>query len=174
MKEKRSLFERLTGSISVDDDFEDEEETEEQEPARSIKFPPAKKGKQSNLPNPSSIATWMEEESGEGQLSVDVYETPTEIVIKTMVAGVKREDLDISLTRDMVTIKGKREEEHDVSEDNYVHKELYWGSFSRSILLPHEVEIEEAEATENLGMLTIRLPKVDKERQTKLKVMKAI
>ncbi len=87
-----------------------------------------------------------------------------------MVAGVKREDLDISITRDMVTVKGRREEEGGISEQDYFHKELYWGSFSRTILLPHEIEIEGAEAIENQGLLTIKLPKIDKEKQTKLRV----
>ena len=106
----------------------------------------------------------------DGQLAVDMYQTPTEIVIKTMVAGVKPEDLDISITRDMVTIHGKRMESHEESSNDFFHKELYWGSFSRTIVLPAEVEIEEAEASEKHGLLTLLLPKIDKNRQSKLKV----
>jgi len=111
---------------------------------------------------------WTEEE--EGQLTVDVYQTPEHIVIRAHVAGVKPEDLDISITRDMVTIKGKREEAREVEEDNYFYKELYWGAFSRTILLPQEIEVEEAEAAEKHGLLTLKLPKIDKDKQTKLKV----
>jgi HSP20 family protein len=70
----------------------------------------------------------------------------------------------------MVTIRGAREEHKEVAEDNYFHKELYWGAFSRTVLLPAEVEVEEASAQEKHGLLTIRLPKIDKEKQTKLKV----
>jgi HSP20 family molecular chaperone IbpA len=106
----------------------------------------------------------------EGQLAVDMYQTPSEIIIKTMVAGVKPEDLDIAITRDMVTIRGKRAEAYETEENDFFHKELYWGSFSRTIILPTEVEIEEAEASERHGLLTLLLPKIDKNRQSKLKV----
>ena len=87
-----------------------------------------------------------------------------------MIAGVKPEDLDISITRDMVTIKGSREETREVDEGDYFTKELYWGTFSRTILLPQEIEVETAEALEKHGLLIIKLPKVDKGKQTKLKV----
>ena len=106
----------------------------------------------------------------EGELSVDVYQTPSEIIIEAMVAGVKPEDLHLSITRDMVTIKGRRDGNSQVTHDDYFYKELYWGTFTRTILLPHEVEIEEAEAVEKHGLLIIRLPKIDKARQAKLKV----
>jgi len=106
----------------------------------------------------------------EGELAVDMYQSPTEIIIKTMVAGVKPEDLDISITRDMVTIRGKRMEVYENTENDFFHKELYWGSFSRTIVLPAEIEIEEAEASEKHGLLTLILPKIDKNRQSKLKI----
>ena len=99
-----------------------------------------------------------------------MFNTPNEIVIKAIVAGVKPDGLDISISRDMVTIRGKREEVREVEEEDYYYKELYWGSFSRTVLLPQEIEVEEATANEKHGLLTIRLPKVDKEKQTKLKV----
>lgn len=150
-KEKRSFFERLTGSINVDD-FEPEESP--------VKTTPAKLDKEG----------WVEEDTAEGELSVDVYQTPEDIIIKAMVAGVKPEDLDVSITRDMVTIKGVRTSSQEISEENFFFKELYWGSFSRTILLPQEIEVEEAEAAEKNGLLTIRLPKIDKGRQTKLRV----
>ena len=113
---------------------------------------------------------WIEEEGEEAQLTIDVYQTPTEIIVKSIVAGVKPDDLSISITRDMVTIKGKREENREVVDDEYFYKELYWGSFSRTVMLPQEVNPEEAEAIEKHGLLIIRLPKLDKEKQTKLKV----
>ena len=113
---------------------------------------------------------WLDDESEDGQLTVDVYQTPSQIIIKTMVAGVRPEDLDVSITRDMVTIKGKRETERSVSDENYFHRELYWGSFSRTIMLPAEVEVEECEAVEKHGLLILTLPKIDKHKETKLKV----
>jgi HSP20 family protein len=91
-------------------------------------------------------------------------------VIRALVAGVKPEDLDVAITRDMVTIKGKRVEEKNVSEDGYVYQELYWGSFERTIVLPAEIDVDGAEAGEKHGLLTIKLPKINKDRQTKLKV----
>jgi len=167
MKEKRSFFERLTGTVNVDEyDFEDEQEAPE--PVRPVT------GGKKLVPKETKTApaqnAWIEDDGNIGQLSVDVFQTASEIIVRTMVAGVKRDDLDIALNRDMITIKGKREEDNSVSEDDYFHKELYWGSFSRTILLPHEIEVEGAEATENNGLLTIRLPKIDKNRQTKLRV----
>ncbi len=153
MKDKRSFFEKLTGGGRVDDDMENDEL--ESKPLSKI---------------PGSDPAWFDEESEEGQLTVDVYQTPTEIIIKSMVAGVKPEDLDISITRDVVIIKGKRETERTVQDEDYFAKELYWGSFSRTIILPAEIEVEEAEAAEKHGLLIIRLPKIDKNKQTKLKV----
>jgi len=153
-KDKKSFFERLTGSVHVDE----REDIGEQEKLSTIK---SKKTAKEN---------WMEEESDEGQLTVDVYQTADDIVIKTMIAGVKPEDLDISITRDMVTIKGSREETREANDGDYFTRELYWGSFSRTILLPQEIEVESAEALEKHGLLVIKLPKVDKGKQTKLKV----
>ena len=149
-KEKRSFFERLTGTVKMD--------ANELEDAGDLSV---KKNQ-----------SWAEEEDEEkeGQLTVDVYQNQEEIIIKTMVAGVKPEDLDISITRDLVTIRGKREEERGIREEDYFTKELYWGTFSRTITLPQEIDVEEAEALERHGLLIVRLPKIDKGRQTKLKV----
>ncbi len=105
-----------------------------------------------------------------GELNVDVYQTPEEIVIRTMVAGVPPNNVDISLTRDMLTITGEREDSKEVTEDDYFYRELTWGSFTRTIMLPAEVEVDEADAQEKHGILTIRLPKINKERQAKIKV----
>ena len=177
LKEKKSFFERLAGSISVDDEDEVDfapmgDETEDEVPIKHV-------GKKADTPTTRPKARHlaldedMEEvdlEMEEGELSVDVYQTPSEIIIEAMVAGVKPEDLHLSITRDMVTIKGRRDGNTQVTHDDYFYKELYWGTFTRTILLPHEVEIEEAEAVEKHGLLIIRLPKVDKARQTKLKV----
>jgi len=155
MARGRSFFERLTGSVNVDD-YADSFEEERQ--VGRIQHEP--------LRAPAAA----EEEDSVGELTVDMYQTADFIVIKAIVAGVRPEDLDISITRDMVTIKGRREESREVQDDSYFHRELYWGAFARTILLPAEVECEEAEAVEKHGMLIIKLPKIDKARQTKLKV----
>lgn len=156
---KRSFFERLTGSVNID-----EEELQEMAETQSRSL-----NAQSANYN-QSHSTWMEEPSGEGQLAVDVYQTPNEIIVRTMVPGVKKEDIDISVSRDTLTIRGQRKGEKEAKDEDYYYRELYWGTFSRTIQLPHEVDIESAEATENQGLLTIKLPRIDKERQTKLRV----
>ncbi len=153
MYKRRSFFEKLTGAIKLD-----ENDTEEEN------LPPHHHEK-SEHPKP----TWSEDPT-EGELTVDVYQSPTHIVVKTMIAGVRPEDIDVQITRDMVVIKGKREDEKEIREENYYHKELYWGSFSRTIVLPQEVEPDEAEATERHGLLIIKIPKIDKNRQTRVKV----
>ncbi len=106
----------------------------------------------------------------DGELPVDMYQTEDEIVIRALVAGVSPDELEISITRDMVTVRGVREEMQEAHDDNYFHRELFWGSFSRTLLLPEEVAIDEAEAQEKHGMLEIKLPKLDKHRSTQLKV----
>jgi HSP20 family protein len=165
-KQKQSFFQRLTGAVDIDDGYDDE--YEEEVPARPMS--PEGRERAPMQDDREDGNQWMEEEAAEGQLTVDVYQTADEIVIRSIVAGVRPDDLDISISRDMVTIRGAREEHKEVAEDNYFHKELYWGAFSRTVLLPAEVEVEEASAQEKHGLLTIRLPKIDKEKQTKLKV----
>jgi HSP20 family molecular chaperone IbpA len=113
---------------------------------------------------------WTPSDEPGGELAVDVYQTPEAIVVKALVAGVQPTSIDISLTREMLTISGQRQDEREVDEDNYFQRELYWGSFSRTILLPEEVDVDMAEASEKHGILMIRLPKINKQRQTKLKV----
>ena len=111
------------------------------------------------------------EESGCLQFSpIGLRLEDVEIIIKTMVAGVRPDDLDVSITRDSITIRGKRSEDRTVSSDEYLHRELYWGSFARTIALPEEIDVDGAEAVEKYGMLVLNLPKIDKNRQTKLRV----
>jgi len=108
--------------------------------------------------------------SGEGQLMVDVYQTPTEIVIKSTVAGVNPEDIDISIVNDMITIKGRRILDENIKNEDYFFQECYWGSFSRSIILPMEIDSDRISATLKNGILTIRLPKIDKNRVKKIRI----
>ena len=162
-KEKRSLFEWLTGGTSADADYSFED-LESGGSGYSTRAPMTQKQV------PVQVPVLQEEEPVDGELAVDVYQTPTHIIIKAMIAGVRPEDLDVSITRDMVTLRGKRERHTEGTAGDFFFQELYWGSFSRTIILPQEVEIEEAEATEKHGLLTIKLPKLDKGRQAKLKI----
>lgn len=103
--------------------------------------------------------TWYSGEY-EGQLSVDVYQTEDSLVVRSTIAGVKSEDLEITLNDDVVTIRGKRFQETEVPKENYFYQECYWGGFSRSIVLPVEVKSAEARASLKNGVLTLVLPKV--------------
>lgn len=166
MKDKRSFFEKLTGAVKMEDT--DTEYYEDKLP-----HPHGRKATSSmpkEVEEDEMTPDWMEEEAEEGQLTVDVYQTSNDVVIKCMVAGVRPEDLEINITRDTITIRGKRETEKLIREEDYFHKELYWGSFSRTIMLPTEVDVEEADAVEKHGLLIIKLPKIDKHRQARLKV----
>lgn len=113
---------------------------------------------------------WLDEDYEEGQLSVDVYQTKDAIVIKSTIAGVKPEDIDISINNDMVTIRGKRQIEETVSEDDYFYQECYWGGFSRSIILPTEVVPDKVEASLKNGVLTVTLPKARESKSISVKV----
>jgi len=169
---KPSFFERLTGAVRIDDDTLDYNKNDsflhEEESAEKQQYPIRQ---EYNDETPATEPEGHEEEPpSEGELTVDVYEHGTSIIVKAMVAGVRPDDLDISITRDRVTIRGKREGDRSVSNENYYHRELYWGSFSRTLLLPEEVDVEEAKAVEKHGLLIITLPKINKDQQTRLKV----
>jgi len=106
----------------------------------------------------------------EGQLTVDVYQTSSDIVVKAPIAGVKPEDIDISITDDVLTIKGERKEEDKIPRENYYTQECYWGAFSRSIILPIPVITEKASATFKNGVLTITIPKAERVKTKSIKV----
>jgi HSP20 family protein len=181
---KPSFFAKLTGAISPDDYddlFEGGQDEHEQPHPSALNRDQVQQEPDSATPHaktqsrehPASAWEQPEEIEQEGELSVDIYQTADAIVVKALVAGVNPNSIDISLTRDMITIRGHREEHQEVTEENYFYKELYWGSFTRTILLPEEVDVDMAEANTNHGILVIRLPKINKERKTKLKVKSA-
>lgn len=178
-KNKPSFFERLTGTLHA------EQETKRSEAKRLVslkkltpELPPvgvipgiskvlpletgalkAEEGKDEN---------WLPQ--SEGQLAIDVYQTPADIVIKSTIAGVSEKDLEVSITNDMVTIKGCRQDEESAKSDDYYYQECYWGPFSRSIILPTDVLTDQATAILKNGILTVRLPKVEKVRTKKIVV----
>jgi HSP20 family protein len=162
MIKKPSFLERITGSVKVDssqdDDFEEQVD---------FQFDNGSAHTEPHAYND----TWAGDEAEQdGELPIDMYQTRDSIVIRALVAGVSPEDLNISITRDMVTLQGQREEVQEAPDEDYFHRELFWGSFSRSIVLPEEIVIDEAEAREKHGLLEIILPKLDKGRSTKLTV----
>ena len=109
-------------------------------------------------------------EEAEGQLTIDVYQTPANIVVESAIAGVKPEDIDVLISADSVTVRGKREKEETVKGADYLFQECYWGRFARSVVLPQEIDPDRAQASLKNGVLKIVLPKVDKQKTKKIKI----
>jgi HSP20 family molecular chaperone IbpA len=170
-KQKQSFFERLTGSKNLREGEDGaalpvfaEEETEMIMHTATPSFSHQHTMQQEEVWNQAPS------QDAEGQLTIDVYQTDSDIVIKSTIAGVKPEDLDVAINNDMVTIKGERKNEEIVESGNYYYQECYWGSFSRSVLLPVDIISEKAEASLKNGILTIRLPKADTTKIKKIQV----
>ncbi len=109
-------------------------------------------------------------EESEGQLAIDVYQTDEEIVIESTIAGVDPEDIDIDIGSESVTIRGERKRIAEISEENYLYQECYWGRFSRSVILPQEINPDDAKAEFKNGILRITLPKVARGKTRKIKL----
>lgn len=157
---KRSIFDRLAGTVPLEDNYDFDDEYA----VRPAQRAPVQQQQAAPAPAPHV------EEDSEGQLPVDVYQTANEIVIRTFVAGVRPDDLNVSISRDMVVIEGSRDERDQLPDSDYFTRELFWGTFSRTILLPQEIDVDMATAGAKDGLLSIILPKLDKTRQTKLRV----
>ena len=138
---KKSFFAKITG-IKTDDEKKADQREE-----------PQTQGDEGATQSQQSEGEWVPP-SVDGQLSVDVYQTDKEIVIKSAVAGVDAQDLDISISNDMITIRGSRAQDEHIEEADYFYQECYWGSFSRSIILPEVVKAEDAVAEFKKGILT--------------------
>lgn len=108
----------------------------------------------------------------DGQLAIDVYQTPSEIIIRAPIAGVaKPEEIEIHIAHDVVTIRGERKPDVKVADGDYLYQECYWGRFSRSVVLPQEVDASAAVANfSRNGILSLRLPKLVREKARKISV----
>ena len=167
MNMKRSFFERLSGSSPAETGFDS---FDEELPVTTV---PAHKGAHEPRANASPARPAPLDDdapSSEGQLPIDVYQTSGDIIVRAFVAGVRPDELNISIRRDMVEISGSRAEREQVAGPDYFTRELFWGSFSRTVLLPQEVDVEASSASAKDGLLTIILPRLDKAKQTKLRV----
>ena len=118
---------------------------------------------------PASMES-MDDDSVEGALTIDVYQTENDIVIVSTIAGVTSKDLDVSITNDMVTISGTRKNTAKVKQENYFYQECYWGGFSRSVILPIDVDAEKAQAELKDGVLSVTLPKSEKVKSKKIPI----
>lgn len=114
---------------------------------------------------------WDEEETVPGQLAVDVYETREKLVVKARTAGVNKNDLDVSISDNQLTIRGTLSAGNEDGVENYFLQECYWGEFSRTIALPVPVKEEEIEAVLKDGVLTISFGKVKQDTVKKIQVL---
>ncbi|MBL7156434.1 MAG: Hsp20/alpha crystallin family protein [Candidatus Pacebacteria bacterium] len=106
----------------------------------------------------------------EGELAVDVYQDEKNIVITAPVAGIKADNIDISIENDTIKIKGKREKIKSIKQDNYLIQECYWGAFSREIILPMPVDGTKTDAEIKQGILVIKIPKIEQPEKKKIKI----
>lgn len=152
------FLDKLKGDMGIESP---EEKEEKKKPAEA---PPEVKAEKPK-PKPKK-----EEFQSEGQLSIDVYEANGDLVIQSTIAGVKAEDLDISIENDLVTIRGNRRNPEEGEGKKYLYQECYWGPFSRKAILPEEVDSSRVEAKMKDGILTLRMPKVHKRGKSKVVV----
>ncbi|HYE22687.1 MAG TPA: Hsp20/alpha crystallin family protein [Verrucomicrobiae bacterium] len=153
MAKDKNLINKLMGTQTMQQD--DEEMQDEQDMVEGTE-------------TQSSQEDWLSEY--EGQLTIDMYQTKDNVVIKSTIAGVKPEDIDVTIANDMVTIRGERRRDFEASAEDYFYQECYWGSFSRSVVLPVDVDIENVAADLKDGILTVVLPKAAKARAKKIRV----
>ncbi|HPN96878.1 MAG TPA: Hsp20/alpha crystallin family protein [Candidatus Moranbacteria bacterium] len=178
VKVKRSFLEKLTGARRLEDDIYDNNMIERKEQIIKPIHNLYEEEQETEMfvnssPAPRQAAreeSFSRSDDSEGQLTIDVYQTDNDIVIKSTIAGVKPEDLDVSINNDMITIRGERKQDEVVSAENYYYQECYWGSFSRSVILPIDVIPDKIEASMKNGILTIRMPKADNTRTKKIQV----
>jgi len=177
-KEKKSFLEKLTGTKRIEEETQEETsysmpiQSDDQETFMEMNTTPTPQPETQPATPPSQPVSeeWEDTGDADGQLTIDMYQTDTEVVIKSTIAGVRPEDLDVSINNDMITIKGDRHMEEEIQQDNYYYQECYWGSFSRSVVLPVDVLPEKIEASLKNGILTIRLPKADTNTVKKIQV----
>jgi HSP20 family protein len=156
VEETEVAVEELT-SDPYDDE---EEEAEEEEYTAAEPVAPSTKNKKDE--------DWLSDY--EGQLNIDMYQTKDNVIIKSTIAGVRPEDIDITVANDMVSIKGARRKEENVAADDYFYQECYWGNFSRSVIVPVDIDSEQIEADLKDGILTVIVPKAAKAKTKKVKV----
>lgn len=109
-------------------------------------------------------------DDSEGHLTIDVYQNSDEIIVESTIAGIGTNDIDVAITPESVTIKGKREKKEKVRKDDYLYQECFWGKFSRSIILPQEIDPDKSQASLKDGVLKIVLPKVQRQKSKKVRV----
>jgi len=164
------FFESLAGAkASADASYPAQPQAELAKADSGVLMSASARPKVNHLKNEFADSAWSDAEP-EGQLTVDVYQTPTDIVVESAIAGVRPEDIDVNVTTDSISIRGSRHREKTVSDEDYLYQECYWGRFARSIILPQEVDPENADVVFKNGILTVKLPKANKRKSKKLQV----
>jgi HSP20 family protein len=168
--------EELEDEAVVDDeDLDDDEEDDGSQTATETEDDEdsADEAEADSAEEPSSVISQKDEEwmsDYEGALNIDMFQTKDNVIIKSTIAGVRPDDIDITVANDMVTIKGSRSREEKIAQDDYFYQECYWGSFSRSVIVPVDIDSENIEADLKDGILTIIVPKAAKAKTKKVKV----
>jgi HSP20 family protein len=131
------------------------------------------KRKKTSWPIQETEKPWPEEwlsQAGQGQLMVDVYDQGSAIIIESTIAGVKPENIDITVEPDLIVIRGKREKQKEINSREYYYQECFWGNFSRTLILPAAIKPEQVKANFKNGLLIVTLPKAEeKEDQIEIK-----
>jgi len=182
-----SFFKKLKKGMGIETAVEEKIKTpaEEKKPRKKTKkleievkekeiVPEIKETSILSAPSKTVVEKKVEENrgkwfQGEGELATDVYQTENDFVIQSAIAGVKPEDLDISIEGDVITIRGERKKPFEETGD-YFYQECYWGPFSRQIILPVEIDPTRIEATLKEGILIIRMPKIQREKKRKIAI----
>ena len=166
---KKSFFGKLMGGEEQPQNQEFEQQAVEQFPAQTVEEVEIQSVAEEQEAAPrAENEEWLSEY--EGELNIDMYQTKDNVIIKSTIAGVKPEDLDITIANDMLTIRGERKREEKIEQGDYFYQECYWGGFSRSVILPIDVDTEHIEADLKDGILTVILPKAAKAKTKKIKV----
>jgi len=173
IEEEKEIKEKPTPPAKLRKPKEESKPPAEKIQKLEIKTMPLEKKEEVEIKKPSleeeklpEKEKWLEPE---GQLAVDVYQTETDLVLQSAIAGVSPGDLEITIERDILTIKGERKKPFAESGD-YFSQECYWGPFSRQIILPVEIDPDKIEATLKEGILTIRMPKIQREKKRKIEI----
>ncbi len=178
--DEEELDEEDEDEMESDDEegYEESEDYEDEESSEPAPAPaPAAVEYEDNEPEAVAVGSsavsqkdeeWMNDY--EGALNIDMYQTKDNVIIKSTIAGVRPDDIDITVANDMVTIKGSRSREEKITQDDYFYQECYWGSFSRSVIVPVDIDSEQIEADLKDGILTIIIPKAAKAKTKKVKV----
>lgn len=164
-----SFFRKLKKDIGLEENSQGGAESTEKEPEKKESFSVEVKEQKPEKEKPKKISSdWL---SSEGQLAVDVYQTPSDFCVQAPIAGVGVEEIEVFVENDTLVIKGERKKPEPNKEKNYFYQECYWGPFSRRIILPEDIDTQKIKAILQKGILTIKIPRAKKIKKRKITVV---